>query len=216
MLGNWHELPKVTQVRVKAAYIKCFETIAKAEWDDEIPYYEDEPVRAPLIHVLGLEQSEPLSEAWSKHWSEVRWPTGKDRISTLSDVPPLLHAEIANMYKDVSVAVVAAKDQGLAKDLDSSLKLFLSLPRLLYAGHETRGGKNGSNQRKHRRDIAERIFLIRTGEWKTIDDMIEERTVGQPTQKGPRAQERDPDIAIIQNIEKKRWGGCDFTCPSPS
>jgi len=203
MLGNWQMLTKGTQDRVRSAYVECFATIAKAEWDEEIPKHEVEPVCAPLINVLGLEQSEPLSAAWSKHWSEdERWPTGKDRISTLSDVPQLLHADIANMYKDVSVAVVAAKEREHARDLDSSLKLFSALPRLLYAGHDTRGGKNGSNYRKHRRDIGERMSLIRAGEWKTIDTLIEERTVNQPTQKGPRAQDRDPDTALITNIEK--------------
>jgi len=74
MLGNWQILREDTQHRVRRAYLECFATIAKANWDQEIPKHEVEPVWAPLINDLEPEQSKPLSAARSPQTPPVQPP----------------------------------------------------------------------------------------------------------------------------------------------
>ena len=153
-VGHMDSLPPEAQALVRSHLAAATEAIEKAELD---PALEDIPL--PI-------RCDPTPEQELAFWDRTPWPDTSQKVTTLETVPPSIRADVSLLLHEVTTTLLEAlqgQDEAL---IAQSAKQFLYFPRLIFAGHNNRGGRRGSTTRA--RDIMVRLNAWKKGAWQEL------------------------------------------------
>ena len=144
-------IPEAAREQVRSLLSETQLALHGAELDPAL-----EGITLPLQEDLPTEDSEQF-------WRDVAWPSPKHKVTTLEPIPVAVRSDVSTLLGEIVSALVNALHDKDDHQLTIRCKQFLYFPRLIFGGHNNRGGRRGTATRA--RDVAQRLTSWRKGQW---------------------------------------------------